>query len=149
MVANRLYGAELEKQRVMLMSRSGELCEVRSPECLAKPDGWLGRLTLAEVNAHHRVLGGMGGSADPHRNDLSRLVLTCGRGNASGCHGYVHRNVAWSEQHGFIVPRARPGHLTDATDCTIVPLTLHSGRRVRLGDFGEYLPPMDGLPYAA
>lgn len=132
----------------LLLTRSGGYCEARTPACLA-PGGFLATLTRDRVSLHHRQPRGMGGTSDIGVHALSRLVLICGTGT-TGCHGHLEYHRAWAYKGGWLVKHSVPGRLTPDTDCRVVPLTLRSGRRVRIDDISlEYQLPFDGILYAA
>jgi hypothetical protein len=118
-----------------LLTRCGGHCEVRSPACLAAPDG---RLTdrpdgrPVRHSRHHRTPRGRGGTRDPDVHRLDRLLLVCGDG-VTGCHGYLeaHRTEAYAR--GWLVHHG--------TDAATVPLELPGGRLVLLDPDGVfYLP---------
>ena len=79
--------------------RSGALCEARTHAC----EGW-GR------QIHHRGGRGFDGC---HDEDL--LLLVCGLGNATGCHGVIHSNPDWAKRHGL---------LTDHGDLSPMPAVI-------------------------
>ncbi|MFF4777496.1 hypothetical protein ACFY05_32035 [Microtetraspora fusca] len=150
--------AELSREEwdllmLLLLTRSGGLCEVRSPDCLT-PGGLLAVLPRDLVSLHHRSGRRMGGTTNPAINSLANLVISCGHGTR-GCHGWIEHHGYNDPQggqavtRGLLVPQGVPGKLTAATDPTQVPLVLASGRRVRLDPVNPcYLAPLDGLPYA-
>lgn len=144
----KLTREEWETVFLMLMTRSGGLCEARTSACLA-PGGVLAELPRDRVSIHHRQPKGAGGTSSAGVHALSRLVLICGTGTV-GCHGRFEHQRALAYSTGWLVRHAVPGRTTPDTDCRIVPLVLRSGRRVRLDDVAlEYLPPLDGVLYAA
>lgn len=49
------------------------------------------------TNIHHRQRRRVGG------HEMSNLIMLCGMGNTSGCHGYVHKHPRWAMDEGFIV----------------------------------------------
>lgn len=67
--------------------RSGEDCEVRSPWCL-------GRAT----NLSHRNHEGQGGKWEP-----VNILDSCGWGNVTGCHGYIHQHPEEAREKGWVV----------------------------------------------
>lgn len=67
--------------------RSGGDCEIRSPWCL-------GRAT----NASHRRHEGQGGLWQ-----AVNILDSCGWGNTTGCHGYLHQHPREARDNGWIV----------------------------------------------
>lgn len=115
-----------------LLVRSGGLCEARTADCLAGPDGRVsdrpdGR--VVRVSRHHRLPRGMGGSRGDGVHCLARLVLVCGDG-VSGCHGHIERHREAAYGRGLLVRRG--------DDPAVVPVTLWSGRRVLLDPGGGF-----------
>lgn len=126
----------------VIHSRSGGRCEVQSPECLAGPGGELSRLPRYRRSLHHRRPRGKGGTRRADVNSIAGLLDVCGDGT-TGCHGYVERHRTWGFARGFLVPNNGTG---DAVNVAAVPVTLPSGRRVLLDEYGHYLP-APGVPY--
>jgi hypothetical protein len=144
----RSNAAEWEQLMHLLMTRSGVMCEARTPACEA-PGGSLYGMPRERVSIHHRQPRGMGGTRRLTANSLAVLMLVCGTG-VTGCHGYVERNREWALAQGFLVPLPVPDRPTDATNPVVVPITLYSGRRVCLDPLSPfYGPPADGIPYAS
>jgi hypothetical protein len=141
---HRLDSAEWDTIELYLMTRAGACCEVRSPRCAAGPHGELARLTRDRIAIHHRLARGAGGTTRVDAHSLSALLLVC-----ESCH--IHLETAergHAYRRGWLVPHARPGHPTPATDPDQVPLVLYGGRRVLLHpESPEYLPPADGMAY--
>lgn len=137
-----------------LMSRSGEKCEIQSPDCLGAwyttnsgitIRGLLHSLPRWKRSAHHRRPRGMGGTRRVDVHSLAALVNTCGDG-VTGCHGYAERHRTWAYSRGLLVPNNGSG---DAVDPAAVPLVLPSGRRVMLDPVvARYGDPDDGIMYA-
>lgn len=119
-----------------LLVRSGGLCEARTADCLAAPDGRLAERRDGRVvrhSRHHRVPRGAGGSAYARQHSLDRLLLVCGDG-VSGCHGHIERNRTEAFARGLLVHQAEP-------DPAAVPVILASGQMVLLDPGGGfYLP---------
>lgn len=67
--------------------RSGGECEVRSPWHLGKA-----------TNLSHRRHQGQGGEWSP-----VNILDSCGHGNATGCHGYIHQHPEEAREKGWIV----------------------------------------------
>jgi hypothetical protein len=117
---------------LQLLLRSGGMCEARTPDCRAAPDG---RVTdrrdnlIVAWSRHHRLPQGMGGTADPEAHRLDRVILACGDGVA-GCHGYIERRTPDVYRRGLLI---RHG-----TDPATVPLELASGRLVYLDPGGGF-----------
>lgn len=107
-----------------LLSRGGNLCEARTVDCLARPDGDLSRLSRSQVSIHHRKTRGMGGTRRVDVNELHHLLVVCGDGTR-GCHGWIGREPALARERGLIVWQAE--------DARTIPLVLApSGREVLL-----------------
>jgi len=49
------------------------------------------------TNIHHRQRRKVGG------HDPSNLLMLCGMGNVSGCHGWAHQHPKEAQSEGFIV----------------------------------------------
>ncbi|KLL11558.1 HNH endonuclease [Protofrankia coriariae] len=107
--------------RALVLARAGHRCE----SC-----GWylLGR----PYSVHHRRPRGMGGTRDQVAHSPINLLVLCGRDNATGCHGLVHRNPDSAYDVGLLVRRG--------ADPARVAITLPDGRRVLLGADGTYIP---------
>lgn len=135
-----------EQIEVLVRTRSGGKCEIRSPQCLAARFGYdVFRLPDYHRSLHHRRPRGMGGSRRVDTHTAAAVVLTCGHGTI-GCHFYAERHREWAFARGLLVPQRTDGEATDPAE---VPITLHSGRRVRLDPYGPgYLDPHDGIAYA-
>lgn|GEM_PF-1973501 len=125
---NHLGAVAWEQLRLLLFTRSGELCEVRSSRCLAAPDGWLGRPGLL-VSVHHRKPQGMGGTSRVDVHELHHLLVVCGDGTR-GCHGWVESERAEARRRGLLVEQA--------VDAAGVPVELSSGRLVLLDPVGVF-----------
>lgn len=127
----KLNQAEWDQILLLLQTRGGNRCELRSPACTAGPRGDLGHLTRDRVSIHHRQARKMGGTRRPRINALDNLLLICGTGVA-GCHGWLENLVVrQAYDHGYLVPA--PGrHVTAVTDPARVPVTLPSGRQILL-----------------
>jgi hypothetical protein len=139
---NHLTAAEWEAQFHLLLVRSGEQCEGRTPWCLA-PNGSVRGMPRERISIQHRRAQGMGGTSLTETNDLANLLLLCGTG-ITGCHGWVEvgeRGAA--EARGLWV---RHEHDKDGNPIPLTdyPLVLHSGRRVLLHPTAPlYLPHPD------
>lgn len=128
----KAQAADVDWEQVMflLITRSGGLCEGRTPRCLASPDGQLHRLPRERVSIQHRRARGMGGGHTGDEHVLANLLVLCGTG-VSGCHGWVEtaerdlalRRGLWI-RHDY-----RDGVLVAPEE---YPLQLASGRRVLL-----------------
>ena len=137
-MAVRLDPREWEAITLALLTRSGGVCEARTPGCLAGPDGRLcdrrdGR--HVPTSRHHRQPRGAGGSALAGQHDLANLLLVCGDG-VRGCHGHIEANRTWAYGRGLLV--AHGDHPA------VRPVTLGGGRRVLLdpgGGFYIEVPP--------
>jgi hypothetical protein len=116
--------------RATLIQRSGGRCEV-SGERFTGPDGW---------SVHHRQPRGMGGTRNPRIHDLTNLLAVTGDGTR-GVHGWIESHRDLAREHGWLVPWP--------LDPATIPLTLHSGRVVLLGEY-DYLtahnPDHPGMP---
>jgi hypothetical protein len=98
-----------------------------------------GRCECCGINAisgasayHHRRGKGMGGSRDTSTHTVANVVLVCGRDNKSGCHGDVHQHPFEARENGWTV---RQG-----ADPARIPILLHDGRTVFLGDSYSIFP---------
>lgn len=126
---------EIERWRVirhLLATRSDHRCELCGVRLGPGQEG----------TVHHRDPRGMGGTRDPHIDDLCNCLLLCGGrlGGVLGCHGHTESNRRAAEETGWIV--------RSPTDPADVPVVLYSGRRVLLARYEPfYLPPPDGIPY--
>lgn len=137
---------EWETITTLLLVRSGGMCEVRSPACLA-PRGDLVRLRDSnKVSRHHRLARHMGGTGNPAIHSLANLLLTCGHGTI-GCHGFMEHHAMTASQTGLaydmglLIRQPVTGRYTAATDPAQVPLLMPSGRLVWLHPTcPEYLP---------
>uniref|UniRef100_UPI003F49A48C hypothetical protein n=1 Tax=Nonomuraea sp. CA-251285 TaxID=3240002 RepID=UPI003F49A48C len=145
----------------MLMSRTGGLCEARTPWCLAGPwGGLLASLAAGRVNVHHRQPSKMGGTRRWHGwldgqgwveclPSLAEVVLVCGFGNTSGCHGWIESNRELAVMLGWLVPATQPGGEDNVvTDPARVVLVLPNRRRVLLTAEGGYADPLEGPRWA-
>ncbi len=129
---NHLTRQEWAEVDLQLLVRLGGMCEPRTPDCLADPDGRVSDRTDGRVVAwsrHHRLPQGMGGTDDPDAHRLDRLILACGDG-VRGCHGYIERRTPDVYRRGLLI---RHG-----TDPATVPLELVSGRLVLLDPAGGF-----------
>lgn len=120
----------------LLVVRSGQRCEARTPWCFGDrqgksgPGGYLHDVARGRVSIHHRRPRGMGGTDRPDTHSLPNLMLLCGSGTI-GCHGFIesHRTVALAR--GYLLPkegpRSRPAH---------EPVVLPGGQRVLLDPYG-------------
>lgn len=141
---NGLGAADWAWIEQMLMLRSGNRCEIRSPACLGGEWGDLTRLPRHRRSIHHRRPRGMGGTRRADVHSLAMLVNACGDG-VIGCHGYVERHREWATNRGLLLPKDGIDAVSDPTQ---VVLVLPSGRRVLLAAEGPlYLPPPDGVWY--
>lgn len=127
--ASSMTAAEWESVFHLLQCRSGNTCEVRSPDCAAGPGGDLSALTRDRVSVHHRLPRGSGGTSglDPHR--LSRLLLLCGDG-VKNCHGWVESHREEAYEMGWLVKHRG----ADDIDTATVPVWIGGRRRVFLDD---------------
>lgn len=127
----RLWAADdVDWEQVLhfLLVRSGGRCEARTPACLGDQYGRLaGLLSRRQVNIHHRRPRGSGGTSREDVHSLANLMLVCGSGNVSGCHGFIENHATVAEARGYKV--AKEGRRSDPAE---VPVTLPSGRRVFL-----------------
>lgn len=73
--------------QLLVPRRSGGDCEIRTPWCL-------GRAT----NLSHRRHQGQGGKWSP-----VNILDSCGHGNTTGCHGYLHQHPDEAKGKGWIV----------------------------------------------
>lgn len=94
--AARDTGPSVETRRLVLDRAAGccELCQ----RLLHDGQAWLGPHAI-----HHRRARGMGSTVRPETNYPSNLLLLCGTGNDSGCHGMVESNRAQSYALGWLV----------------------------------------------
>jgi hypothetical protein len=76
---------ELTRGREAVKRRSGGLCEAETPVC----EG-IGH------HAHHVKVRGMGGSKATDHSEANLLWVS------SECHRYIHANVAWSKEQGYL-----------------------------------------------
>lgn len=137
----RLTGPEWEALWHLLLTRSGGVCEVRSPDCMGDRLGDLRRLPRDRVSAHHRQPRQMGGSRAPWINDLCNILLACGSG-VTGCHGWVESNRDVAVARGLLVWKGTPQRPIHPAD---VPVVLASGRSVLLHPTAPlYLTPPGG-----
>lgn len=120
---NHLSHAEWDALRHLLLTRSGGLCEARTPHCLAGPSGLLlGRPVTTSVQ--HRRAQGMGGTSRTDAHELANLLLLCGDG-VTGCHGWIETGEREKARlRGLWVPQD--------IDPARVLLELSSGRLVSL-----------------
>jgi len=146
----------------MLLTRSGGLCEARTPACLAGRGGTLATLPRDRVSIHHRQPRGRGGTRRYDRwvpeagamveqlPTFAEAVALCGTGNV-GCHGFIEAHRALMYMLGGLVPMPVPGRpLTAATDPARVVLVLPTKRRVLLDPWAPfYVPAPDGWRWAA
>lgn len=51
------------------------------------------------TEVHHRQFRSRGG-----RDGFANVVLVCGRGNHTGCHGRAHSEATWATPAGYAVP---------------------------------------------
>lgn len=102
--------------------RSGGYCEVSGLPL--DPDTF---------DAHHRRSKGMGGDGRLNTDTLSNLLALDPQVHNGGP-ASVHGRGAWSQVRGYLVPKHHdyPG---------MVPVLLHTGRRVLLLDDGSYAYP--------
>jgi hypothetical protein len=123
---------EWDEITLRLLVRSGGLCEARTPDCLAAPDGRISDRRDGRVvrhSRHHRQPRGMGGTSEAGVHALDRLLLVCGDG-VSGCHGHIERHRESARARGLLVPQGG--------DCAAVPVQLASGRLVFLDATGGF-----------
>jgi hypothetical protein len=146
----------------MLLTRSGGLCEARTPWCLAGRSGSLASLSRDRVSIHHRQPRGRGGTRRYDRwvpeagrmveqlPTFAEAVAICGTGT-TGCHGFIEDNRALMYMLGWLVPMPVPGRpVTAATDPASVVLVLPTRRRVLLDPHAPfYVPAPDGWRWAA
>jgi hypothetical protein len=120
--------------RHLLTTRSGGLCEARTPACLAGASGSLlpaypyGRPVVSSVQ--HRRAQGMGGTSREDVHGLANLLIICGDG-VTGCHGWIECDER--EQ-----ARARGLWVPQALDPAKVCVELSSGRVVQLDPVGVF-----------
>lgn len=133
----------------LLVVRSGQRCEARTPACLGSssgksgPGGYLTDLSRRQVSIHHRRPRGMGGTDRPDTNTLANLMLICGDG-VRGCHGWLESYRTIAEARGYLVPKVGPNSVPAEQ-----PLVLPGGRRVLLDPVSPlYLDPPGGHAYA-
>lgn len=139
----------------LLVVRSGQRCEARTPACLgstagkSSPGGYLHELTRRRVSIHHRRPRGMGGTDREDTHTLPNLMLLCGTGTI-GCHGFIesHREIALAR--GILLPKEGPGSVPAQR-----PLVTPGGRLVFLDyapayiDTGRYALDVPGWETAA
>lgn len=124
--------AAWEHVQLMLLARAGGACEARTPWCLAdRRTGSLANLPRDRVSIHHRQPRGMGGTSRATVHALTNLLLLDGSG-VTGCHGYIESERTEAYRRGLLVRRPTPP--------ADVPVTLWSGREVRLDASGLYVP---------
>lgn len=90
----------------LLLERSGGICEI----CARRPGS----------NRHHRRPRGLGGSSRPDTDLISNLIMVCGSGSVSGCHGYLETHRTESLISGLLVRQA-------VDDVAAVPVHLACG----------------------
>ncbi len=132
-----LDAAEWETLTQLLLVRSGGMCEVRSPECLA-PRGDLFKVRDSRlVSRHHRLARHMGGTSNPAIHSLANLLIVCGHGTR-GCHGWIEHHAMTRPGQpdaytlGLLIRQPAARGWTAGTDPARVPLLMASGRRVWL-----------------
>lgn len=111
------FAKELDAITPALLDRAGMRCELRIPGACLEPT-W-------QHNRHHRLPR----SNPACSNLLSNLILACGWGNASGCHGYVETHREEAYEKGWLVrsgydPEEVPWEAADA--CIPSPPPLQS-----------------------
>lgn len=112
---SRDRAAEYAELRLVVYRRAGGRCE--------RCGVWL---TVAGMECHHRRLRSQGG-----RDAVVNLVALC-----PSCHHVeVHAQPERARAEGWIVPGLGTGPRVDPA---CVPVRLHDGRTVRLGDDGTY-----------
>jgi len=136
----------------LLLVRSGQRCEARTPACLGvrtatagkgQVAGYLGYLPRHRVSIHHRRPRRMGGTDRPDTHTLPNLMVICGDG-VQGCHGHLESHRAVAEARGYLLPKTGPRSVP-ATE----PVVLISGRRVLLDDVAPMYVTVDfptGIP---
>lgn len=120
-------------QRHLVVERAGGCCEL-CQRLLHDGHQWIAPHAL-----HHRRARGMGSTTRPETNLPSNLLLLCGTGNDSGCHGMVEANRTTSYALGWLVhqtedPAAVPVMLPEA----IVGGLRLPARAVFLTEDGDY-----------
>lgn len=80
---------ELTEAKRVVKWRSGGNCEARI----------VGVCEGRATEVHHRAGRGFDGCHDP-----ALLLHVCGRGNVSGCHGYIEQNGTWAKGYGLKLP---------------------------------------------
>jgi hypothetical protein len=112
-------------QRALVAERAGWCCELCGHQ-LHDGDSWMGPHSW-----HHRQPRGMGSSRRPETNAAYNLLLVCGTGNDSGCHGFIESHRKSAEDAGWLVR-----HGLDPAE---VPVAIH-GRpgMTLLTDDGDY-----------
>lgn len=140
---NHLSTQEWEQTFHLLITRSGLLCEGRTPACIP-PGGRLEELPRERISIQHRRAQGSGGTSREDVHCLANLLVLCGTGTGAGCHPWVecHERAA-AEARGLWVR-----HEYDANGNPVpiwtYPLVLFSGRRVLLDPVSPiYLPHPD------
>jgi len=134
----------------LLVVRSGQRCEARTPACLgstagkSSPGGYLHELTRQRVNIHHRRPRGMGGTNRPDTNTLANLLLVCGAGNVMGCHGYLEKARTIALARGYLLPKEGPESVPAEQ-----PLVLPGGRRVLLDPVSPVYVAIPDMPVYA
>lgn len=127
---NHLTKQEWEQTFLLLLVRSGGMCEAQTPHCIAPGGRIESHLRREQVSVQHRRAQGMGGTSRTETNDLANLLLLCGTGT-TGCHGWVEtQERQLAEDRGLWIRHdTRDGEPIPACE---YPLRLHSGRRVFL-----------------
>lgn len=115
------------RTKKLVSPRSGGDCEIRTPWCL-------GRAT----NLSHRLAEGQGGQWS-----AVNCLDSCGHGNASGCHGYLHQHPAEARRFGWMVDFS-------ADPAAVEVLMWHDGRQdwflLREDGTAELAPFPEGRP---
>jgi 5-methylcytosine-specific restriction protein A len=73
------------------------------------------------TDVHHRIARGMGGTSDPERHHITRLVSLC-----RSCHRWVHDHPTDATREGWTVRRGG--------DCAVIPIRTEAGVLRLTGD---------------
>jgi len=93
--------------QILVPKRSKGDCEIRTKWCLGKA-----------TNLSHRRHQGQGG-----KWAAQNILDSCGHGNATGCHGYLHQHPEEARAKGWVVSAFGP----DPADVEV--LMWHNGRQ--------------------